>query len=154
MPLMENIFIADDEVERRMNEVEQLFDRGIDPNKRRILQNHFWRLYRTDWTRNMVRQEWKEKGQLDFNLCALKLNNETILSTRGEIFSQLGADMVDSYDSTVILTTIANEYVSYFLPDFERKRGGYTASVAVNQYGTTDSLIQSAQNLLYKIYQD
>jgi hypothetical protein len=152
IPLMDNIFISDEEVEKGMDEVENKFDNETDPHKKRLLQNDFWRLYRTDWTRNMVRPEWKESKQLQFNLCALKLNDETILSTRGEIFSQLGADMVGKYDDKVILTTISNEYVSYFLPDFERERGGYTASVAINKYGTTDSLIVSSQRLLNKIY--
>jgi len=135
-----------------MDDIEKKFDNEKDPHKKRLLQNDFWRLYRTDWTWNMVRPEWKESNQIQFNLCALKLNNETILATRGEIFSQLGADMVGEYDDNVILTTISNEYISYFLPDFERDRGGYTASVAINKYGTTDSLIVSSQRLLKKIY--
>ena len=152
IPLMDNIFISNEEIEKGMDDIEKKFDNEKDPHKKRLLQNDFWRLYRTDWTWNMVRPEWKESNQIQFNLCALKLNNETILATRGEIFSQLGADMVGEYDDNVILTTISNEYISYFLPDFERDRGGYTASVAINKYGTTDSLIVSSQRLLKKIY--
>jgi hypothetical protein len=153
MPLMDNIFIADNEVEKGMDEIENKFDNETDPHKKRLLQNDFWRLYRTDWTRDMVRSEWKEKGQLEFNICALKLNDETILATQGEIFSQLGANMIGKFDDKVILTTIANEYLSYFLPDFERNRGGYTASVSIVKYGSTDSLVKTSQNLLNKIYQ-
>ena len=153
IPLMNNLFLTDKEVEKGMEDIEKKFDSEKDPHKKRLLQNDFWRLYRADWTRNMVRQEWKDKSEIIYNMTALKLNNETILSTNGEIFSQLGADMVKGYDH-VILTTIANEYVSYFLPEFERDRGGYTASVAINKYGTSDSLIHASQKLLKKIYKN
>ena len=151
LPLMDNIFLDDDEVEKRMEAIEKAFDAETDPHKRRILQNDFWRLYRADWTRNMVRPEWRENGVINYDLFALQLNNETILSTHGEIFHQLGADMVGDYDN-VILTTIANEYLSYFLPDFERERGGYTASVTIIKYGATDSLINASHKLLNRIY--
>ena len=152
LPLMENIYLSDDEVERRMQLIEDKFDKETNPRKRRILQNDFWRLYRADWTRNMIRPEWKQADEITFAMTALKLNDETLLSTNGEIFSQLGADMVGRFDDKVILTTISDEYISYFLPDFERDRGGYTASVAITKYGTADSLINASQRLLNKIY--
>jgi len=152
MPLMPNIYLSDDEVEYRMDLIEEKFDKETDPHKRRILQNDFWRLYRADWTRNMIRPEWKDSNEIEFEMTALRLNDETILSTNGEIFSQLGADMVGEYDNKVILTTISDEYISYFLPDSERNRGGYTASVAITQYGTTDSLINASQRLLKIVY--
>ena len=153
MPLMPNIYLSDDDVEFRMQLLEDKFDKETNPHKRRIMQNDFWRLYRADWTRNMIRPEWKEKNEIDFYMTALKLNDETILSTNGEIFSQLGADMIGKYDDKVILTTISDEYISYFLPDPERKRGGYTASVAVTRYGTADTLINASQKLLTKVYE-
>jgi len=151
IPLMDNLFLTDEVVEKSMKEIENRFDKEKDPHQRRLLQNDFWRLYRADWTRNMVRPEWKNESNINYNLTAIKLNDETILSTNGEIFSQLGADMVKGYDN-VILTTISNEYISYFLPEFERDRGGYTASVAINKYGTSDTIVVSAQRLLKKIY--
>jgi len=84
-------------------------------------------------------------------MSALKLNNETILSTNGEIFHQLGDDMIKGYDN-VMLTTIGNEYISYFLPEDERENGGYTASVAINVFGTSDSLAIASQRLLKRVY--
>jgi len=151
LPLMKNIFLSDKIVEKGMEDIESRFDKEKDPHKRRMLQNDFWRLYRADWTRNMVRPEWKEKSEITYNMTALKLNDDTILTTNGEIFSQLGAEMTKGYEH-VVLTTIANEYLSYFLPEIERDRGGYTASVAINKYGTSDSLVKTAQKILKKVY--
>ena len=153
LPLMNNIFLSDEAVEKGMEDIEGRFDKEKDPHQRRLLQNEFWRLYRADWTRNMVRPEWKERSEITYNMTALRLNDDTILSTNGEIFSQLGAEMTDGYEH-VILTTIANEYLSYFLPEFERDRGGYTASVAINRYGSSKKLISASQSLLKSVYQN
>jgi hypothetical protein len=152
LPLMENIFLSDEEVEKGMEDIERKFDNEQDPHRRRLLQNDFWRLYRADWTRNMVRPEWRKNAEITFEMTALKLNDFTILSTNGEIFSQLGKEMTDGYENT-ILTTISDEYLSYFLPEPERDRGGYTASVAINRYGSSKALVNASQNLLEKVYQ-
>ena len=152
LPLMENIFLSDEEIEKGMEDIEHKFDQEKDPHQRRLLQNEFWRLYRADWTRNMVRPEWRKNSEITFDMTALKLNNFTILSTNGEIFSQLGKEMTKGYEN-VILTTISDEYLSYFLPEQERDRGGYTASVAINKYGSSKTLTNASQNLLKTVYQ-
>jgi len=153
IPLIDNIFLSHEEVEAEMSRIEMLFDKETNPEERRKLQNQFWGLYRTSGVHGMVRPEWKQQGQLDLNLYALRMNDQVLLATQGEIFNRIGKLMVEPYkEYDPVLVSIANEYVSYLPTDEERLKGGYESSVSIMTPGSPDILIQSAHKLLDRIY--
>ena len=153
IPLIDNIFLSGDELEAEMIHGEKLFDKETNPEERRKLQNKFWGLYRIPWVHRMVRPEWKQQGQLGLNLYALRLNDQVLLATQGEIFNRIGKQMVEPYkEYNPVLVTIANEYVSYLPTDEERLKGGYESSVSIMTPGSPDLLIRSAHKLLDRIY--
>lgn len=153
LPLMDNIFLSSDEVEAEMAVLEEHFDAEEDPEERRILQNKFWGLYRTPWNHEMVRPEWKKAGHLSLNLYALKLNDQVLLATQGEIFNEIGKKMLEPYaDHHPVLVSIANEYVSYLPTDKERLKGGYEPSVSIVVPGSPEILIKASHRLLARIY--
>jgi hypothetical protein len=153
IPLIDHIFLSPEEVEAEMIDVERIFDAETNPEERRKLQNKFWGLYRTPWVHRMVRPEWKEQGRLGLNLYALRLNDQVLLATQGEIFNETGKQIVEPYQEYhPVLVTIANEYVSYLPTDEERLKGGYEASVSIMAPGSPELLIQSAHRLLARIY--
>jgi len=153
IPLIDHIFLTPDEVEAEMIGVEKLFDSETNPEERRKLQNTFWGLYRTPWVHRMVRPEWKQQGQLGLNLYALRLNDQVLLATQGEIFNQIGKEMTEPYqEHHPVLVTIANEYVSYLPTDEERLKGGYEPSVSIMTPGSPEILVRSAHRLLDRVY--
>ncbi len=155
LPLQESLFYSDEELKAEMDELEAQYDKETNPMQRRILQNKFWALYRAKGSQNMVRPKWKEKNQLDINLFALQLNDKVLLATQGEIFNQIGKDMIKPYaDKKPIVVSIANEYISYIPTDDEREHGGYESSVAIVLPGSPDLLAKSSHKLLDRIYGD
>jgi len=153
--LIDNIFLSREEVEAEMDRIEVLFDKEKNPEERRKLQNQFWGLYRTPGVQRMVRPEWKQQGQLGLNLYALRLNDQVLLATQGEIFNRIGKLMVEPYkEYDPVLVSIANEYVSYLPTDEERIKGGYESSVSIMTPGSPDILIRSAHKLLDRIYSE
>lgn len=155
LPLMDNIFLSSDEVEAEMAVLEKRFDAEEDPEERRILQNRFWGLYRTPWNHEMVRPEWKKEGCLSLNLYALKLNDQVLMATQGEIFNEIGKKMLEPYeDHHPVLVSIANEYVSYLPTDEERLKGGYEPSVSIVVPGSPEVLINASHRLLARIYSE
>ncbi len=155
IPLLENIFLSVDEVEAEMNLVEIQFDQESNPEERRKLQNRFWGLYRTPWNHQMVRPEWKQNHGLGLNLYALRLNDQVLMATQGEIFSETGKQMVEPFEAYhPLLVTIANEYVSYLPTDQERLKGGYESSVSIMVPGSPDLLVQASHRLLDRIYNE
>ncbi len=87
------------------------------------------------------------------NIFGLQLNNEVIVAIQGEIFSQIGNDILQPFaDKNAILVSLANEYISYIPTDLERQKGGYEPSVAIVEEGSPDLLVQSAHKLLARIY--
>lgn len=155
IPLIDNIFLSQEEVEAEMDRIEELFDKEINPEERRKLQNQFWGLYRTPGIHRMVRPEWKQQGELGLNLYALRLNDQVLLATQGEIFNRIGKLMVEPYQEyNPVLVSIANEYVSYLPTDEERLKGGYESSVSIMTPGSPDILVQSAHQLLDRIYSE
>ena len=155
IPLMDNIFLSGDEVEAEMNLVEIQFDQESNPEERRKLQNRFWGLYRTPWNHQMVRPEWKQNHELGLDLYALRLNDQVLLATQGEIFSETGKQMVEPFEAYhPVLVTIANEYVSYLPTDEERLKGGYESSVSIMVPGSPDLLVQASHRLLDRIYNE
>ena len=153
IPLIENLFLSEEEVETEMEKVEKLFDQETNPGEKRKLQNKFWQLYRTANVYNMVRPEWKEKNQLSIFLFAIRLNDNVIVATQGEVFTRIGKKMLEPYKAeNPVLVSIANEYVSYLPTDEERLKGGYEPSVTIMASGSPDILIQSAHKLLNRIY--
>lgn len=155
LPLIDNIFLTKEEVEAEMDRIEILFDKEKNPVKRRKLQNQFWGLYRTPGVHRMVRPEWKQQGKLGLNLFALRLNDQVLLATQGEIFNRTGKLMVEPYkEYDPVLVSLANEYVSYLPTDEERIKGGYESSVSIMTPGSPDILIQSTHKLLERIYSE
>ncbi len=155
IPLIDNIFLSPEEVEAEMDRIEVLFDKETNPEERRKLQNQFWGLYRTPGVHKMVRPEWKQQGELGLNLYALRLNDQVLLATQGEIFNRIGKLMVEPYkEYDPVLVSIANEYVSYLPTDEERLKGGYESSVSIMTPGSPDILVQSAHQLLDRIYSE
>jgi hypothetical protein len=155
IPLIDNIFLSPEEVEAEMDRIEAMFDEEKNPEERRKLQNQFWGLYRTSGVHRMVRPEWKEQGALVLTLYAVKLNDQVLLATQGEIFNRIGKLMLEPYKKfDPVLVSIANEYVSYLPTDEERVKGGYESSVSIMTPGSPDILIQSAHKLLERIYSD
>lgn len=153
IPLRENLFLTDDEIAAAMEEVERKFDNTNDPQERRVLQNEYWRLYRAGGSRRMVRPEWAEKDQLDIFLYALKVNDNVIMATHGEMFYEIGKNMVAPYkDKNPVLVSIANEYISYQPTDEARLRGGYEPSVAITAPGTPDIFVEASQKFLDRLY--
>jgi len=153
LPLMENIFLSSDQVEAEMAALEKRFDEEENPEARRELQNKFWGLYRTPWNHEMVRPQWKEKGVLSLNIFALKMNDQVLLATQGEIFNEIGKKMLEPYaDHHPVLVSIANEYVSYLPTDEERLKGGYEPSVSIVVPGSPEILIKASHRLLDRIY--
>ncbi len=155
LPLMDNIFLSSDQVETEMAALEAQFDKEENPEERRKLQNRFWGLYRTPWNHEMVRPEWKQKGTLSLNLYALKLNDQVLLATQGEIFNETGKQMLEPFeDHHPVLVTIANEYVSYLPTDEERLKGGYEPSVSIMVPGSPEILVEASHRLLGRIYSE
>lgn len=153
IPLVGNIFLSPDELEAEMMDLEKLFDLESNPEERRKLQNKFWGLYRTPWVHKMVRPEWKQQGLLGLNLYALRLNDQVLLATQGEIFHEIGNQMLEPYEEyNPVLVSLANEYVSYLPTDEERLKGGYESSVSIMIPGSPEILVQSAHRLLDRIY--
>ncbi len=153
VPLIDHIFLSPDEVEAEMIGLEKLFDQESNPEERRKLQNKFWGLYRTPWVHRMVRPQWKQQGQLGLNLYALRLNDQVLLATQGEIFHEIGNRMLEPFkEYNPFLVSIANEYVSYLPTDEERLKGGYESSVSIMIPGSPEILVQSAHRLLDRIY--
>ncbi len=155
IPLIDNIFLSNEEVEAEMDRIEVLFDKETNPEERRLLQNKFWGLYRTPGIHRMVRPEWKEQGKLGLNLFALRLNDQVLLATQGEIFNRIGQLMTEPYkEHDPVLVSIANEYVSYLPTDEERIKGGYESSVSIMTPGSPDILVQTSHRLLDRIYSE
>lgn len=155
IPLIDNIFLSPEEVDAEMDRIEVLFDKEKNPEKRRKLQNQFWGLYRTPGVHKMVRPEWKRQGKLGLNLYALRLNDQILLATQGEIFNRIGKLMVEPYkEFDPVLVSLANEYVSYLPTDEERLKGGYESSVSIMTPGSPDILVQSSHKLLDRIYSE
>ena len=153
LSLMDNIFLSAEQVEAEMAALEAQFDLEENAEERRILQNKFWGLYRTPWNHEMVRPQWKQKGQLSLNLYALKLNEQVLLATQGEIFNEIGEKMLEPYaDHHPVLVSIANEYISYLPTDEERLKGGYEPSVSIVVPGSPQILIEASHRLLGRIY--
>lgn len=153
LPLIDNIFLTSEEVEAEMLSLEKNFDQVSNPEERRKLQNKFWGLYRTPWVHQMVRPEWKQEGKLGLNLYALRFNDQVLLATQGEIFSEIGRKMVEPYEAYhPILVSLANEYISYLPGDEEREKGGYESSVSIVTPGSPDLLVQASYRLLDRIY--
>ncbi len=126
LPLLENIYFSEEELKIEMDEVESQYDKEINPLQKRMLQNKFWSLYRIPQVDNMVRAEWKEKKVLDVKLFGLQFNDKVIVAIQGEIFSQIGNDIIQPFaDQNPILVSLANEYISYIPTDEERQKGGY-----------------------------
>lgn len=155
IPMIDNIFLTKEEVEAEMDKIEVLFDNENNPEERRKLQNQFWGLYRTPGVHSMVRPEWKQQGELGLNLYAVRLNDQVLLATQGEIFNRIGKLMLEPYKKyNPVLVSIANEYVSYLPTDEERAKGGYESAVSIMTPGSPDILIQSAHKLFDRIYSD
>ncbi len=153
LPLLKNLFFSKEELKTAMDELEAQYDKEKDPMQRRILQNKFWGLYRAAGAGNLIRPEWKEKNQLDINLFALQLNDKVLLATQGEVFNQIGKEMIKPYsEKKPILVSIANEYVSYIPTDEERQQGGYEPSVSIVEPGSPDLLVKTSHKLLERIY--
>lgn len=155
MELLDDICMPAVKVETEMAKLEEQFDLERNPEERRKLQNKFWGLYRTPWNHGMVRPGWKQEGNLHLKLFALKMNDQVLLATQGEIFNDIGKKMLEPFeDHHPVLVTIANEYVSYLPTDEEREKGGYEPSVAIAVPGSPEVLIEASHRLLDRIYNE
>ena len=153
IPLRDNLFLNDEEIQAVLEEVERQYDNTFDPQQRRILQNEYWRYYRAAGSRSMVRPEWAVNNQLEISLYALNINDHVILATHGEIFYDIGKKMVMSYKKlNPVLVSIANDYISYIPTDEAILHGGYEPSVSIIAPGTSELFIQSSERLLGRIY--
>lgn len=153
LPLLESLFYSEDELKNEMDKLETQYDNEPDPEKRRQLQNKFWRLYRTSGVKDMVRPEWKEKNQIDAHIYAIQFNENVVIATQGEVFSEIGKEMIKPFQNKKpILVSLANEYISYIPTDEERPKGGYEPSVSIVKPGSPDLLVKSSHKLLNQIY--
>ncbi len=153
LPLRDSIFFSEDGMKEEMSKIEVLYDKETNPQKKRILQDKFWGVYRTPEVHGMVRPAWREKKQIDMNLCALQINDKVIMAALGELFTRTGKQMIEPFsDKKPLLVTVANECISYVPTDEEREKGGYEPAVSIVASGTSDTLIHSAHKLLSAIY--
>ncbi len=155
LSLLGNIFYSKDELKTEMDKVEDLYDKEKDPMKKRELQNKFWGLYRIPTVNKIVRPEWKDKKEVPAHVYGLRFNDHVIVAIQGEIFTEIGKEMVEPYDEKKpILVSIANEYISYIPTDKQRLTGGYEPSVSIVQPGSPAKLIQAVHQLLDRIYEN
>lgn len=155
IPLKENLFLSKEEIENRKKEIETLYDNEKDPRRRRVLQNQYWGLYRAGGVRNYVRPEWKASNQLAINLYGLKINDQAVIATHGEMFHSIGQKMIEPYkDKNPFILSIANEYISYIPSEEERPKGGYEPSVAIVTPESPQIFINSARKLLSRMYSE
>jgi hypothetical protein len=153
LPLKDSIFFSEDGMKEEMSKIEVLYDKEANPRQKRILQDKFWGVYRAPEVHSMVRPAWKEKKQIEMNLCALQINDKVIIASLGELFTRTGKQIIEPFsDKNPLLVTIANECISYVPTDEERDKGGYEPGVSIVASGTSDTLIQSAHKLLSTIY--
>jgi hypothetical protein len=153
LPLKDSIFYSDEEMKKEMLRIEALYDKETNPRQKRILQDKFWGVYRTPEVYNMVRPAWKEKKQIEMNLCALQINDKVIIASLGELFTRTGKQMTEPFsDKKPLLVTSTNECISYIPTDEEREKGGYEPGVSIVASGTSDTLIHSSHKLLSMIY--
>jgi len=153
LPLKDSIFYSEEGMKEEMGRIEALYDKETHPQQKRILQDKFWGVYRTPEVHGMVRPAWKERKQIDMNLCALRINDKVIIASLGELFTRTGKQMIQPFsDKMPLLVTVANECISYIPTDEERKKGSYESGVSIVASGTSDTLIQSSHKLLSAIY--
>jgi hypothetical protein len=153
LPLLENLFLTPEELHKEMDELEAQYDKETDPERRRIMQNRFWGLYRTPGIHGMVRPEWKENKHISANVYALQFNEKVLVAAQGEVFYAIGEEMIKPFiNKKPILVSLANEYISYIPTDEERPKGGYESSVSILKPGSPSLIVETSHRLLNRIY--